>query len=94
MVCTCTRVVVMVGGVACDGRIKKGPANHWDLMVVALLNAVLAYFGLPLVHGALPHVEDLVYQGFSLSLSLIQVDVVFYGLDSRMSTRSLYSLYG
>jgi len=42
-------------------------------MVVALLNAVLAYFGLPLVHGVLPHsplhvramadVEDRVSQG-------------------------------
>jgi len=58
--------------VACV-RIKKGPAYHWDLMVVALLNAVLAYFGLPMVHGALPHsplhvramadVEDRVCQG-------------------------------
>ena len=41
---------------------KKGPAYHWDLMVVdlmvvAVLNAVLAYFGLPMVHGALPHSE-------------------------------------
>jgi solute carrier family 4 (sodium borate transporter), member 11 len=42
-------------------------------MVVAILNAVLAVFGLPLVHGALPHsplhvramadVEDRVCQG-------------------------------
>ena len=42
-------------------------------MVVALLNAILAYFGLPLVHGVLPHsplhvramadVEDRVSQG-------------------------------
>ena len=54
-------------------RMKKGPAYHWDLMVVAILNAVLAYFGLPMVHGALPHsplhvramadVEDRVCQG-------------------------------
>lgn len=54
-------------------RMKKGPAYHWDLMVVAILNAVLAYFGLPMVHGALPHsplhvramadVEDRVSQG-------------------------------
>jgi len=46
---------VVVAGDAFGGRIKKGPAYHWDLMVVALLNAVLAYFGLPMVHGALPH---------------------------------------
>jgi len=54
-------------------RLKKGPAYHWDMMVVALLNAILAYFGLPLVHGVLPHsplhvramadVEDRVSQG-------------------------------
>ena len=52
---------------------KKGPAYHWDLMIVAILNGVLAFFGLPLLHGALPHsplhvramadVEDRVYQG-------------------------------
>jgi len=43
------------------------------MMVVAVLNGILAYFGLPLVHGALPHsplhvramadVEDRVSQG-------------------------------
>ena len=54
-------------------RMKKGPAYHWDLMIVAILNGVLAFFGLPLLHGALPHsplhvramadVEDRVYQG-------------------------------
>ena len=64
---------MVVAGDAFGGRIKKGPAYHWDLMVVALLNAVLAYFGLPMVHGALPHsplhvramadVEDRVCQG-------------------------------
>ena len=57
----------------CDKRMKKGPAHHWDLMIVAVLNAVLAVFGLPMVHGALPHsplhvramadVEDRVLQG-------------------------------
>lgn len=56
-----------------DNRMKKGPAYHWDLMIIALLNAFLSYFGLPMVHGALPHsplhvramadVEDRVYQG-------------------------------
>jgi len=61
------------GDVTLFARMKKGPAYHWDLVVVALLNAVLAYFGLPMVHGALPHsplhvramadVEDRVCQG-------------------------------
>jgi len=54
-------------------RLKKGPAYHWDMMIVALVNGILAFFGLPLVHGALPHsplhvramadVEDRVSQG-------------------------------
>ncbi|XP_063691988.1 solute carrier family 4 member 11-like isoform X3 [Bolinopsis microptera] len=38
-----------------SNRLKKGPAYHWDLMAVAVINVVLALFGLPLVHGALPH---------------------------------------
>jgi solute carrier family 4 (sodium borate transporter), member 11 len=52
---------------------KKGPAYHWDLMIVGVLNGVLSFFGLPLLYGALPHsplhvramadVEDRVYQG-------------------------------
>ncbi|ESN99082.1 hypothetical protein HELRODRAFT_107158 [Helobdella robusta] len=56
-----------------DNRLKKGSAYHWDLMIIGLLNAFLSFFGLPLVHGALPHsplhvramadVEDRVYQG-------------------------------
>lgn len=56
-----------------ENRLKKGSAYHWDLLTVALLNAVLSYFGLPLLHGALPHsplhvramadVEDRVDQG-------------------------------
>jgi len=33
---------------------KKGPAYHWDLMIIAILNGVLAFFGLPLLHGAPP----------------------------------------
>jgi len=71
--------------VACV-RIKKGPAYHWDLMVVALLNAVLAYFGLPMVHGALPHsplhvramadVEDRVSQGH-VYLKLEQLNFLY-----------------
>nr|AKN21413.1 slc4a-8 [Schmidtea mediterranea] len=36
-------------------KLKKGSSYHWDLLVVALINAGLSVFGLPLVHGALPH---------------------------------------
>ena len=54
-------------------RLKKGPAYHWDLMIVSLINGLLSCGGLPMVHGALPHsplhvramadVEDHVEQG-------------------------------
>ncbi|ESO01913.1 hypothetical protein HELRODRAFT_65855 [Helobdella robusta] len=56
-----------------DNRLKKGPAYHWDLVVIAIINAILSFLGLPMVHGALPHSplhvramadkEDRVYQG-------------------------------
>jgi len=36
-------------------RLKKGPAYHLDLFMVALLNAFLSMFGLPWMHGAVPH---------------------------------------
>ncbi|XP_070563851.1 solute carrier family 4 member 11-like isoform X2 [Ptychodera flava] len=36
-------------------KLKKGPAYHLDLFVVALLNLFLSIFGLPWVHAALPH---------------------------------------
>ncbi|ELT93973.1 hypothetical protein CAPTEDRAFT_160698 [Capitella teleta] len=56
-----------------DNRMKKGSAYHWDLMIVSLINGMLTFFGLPMIHGALPHsplhvramadVEDRVDQG-------------------------------
>ena len=36
-------------------RLKKGSAYHWDLLIVAIINLVLSLFGLPWVHGTLPH---------------------------------------
>lgn len=36
-------------------RLQKGPAYHYDLMIIAVINAVLSIFNLPWVHGALPH---------------------------------------
>lgn len=36
-------------------RLRKGPAYHLDLLVIALINAVLSVAGLPWIHGALPH---------------------------------------
>uniref|UniRef100_A0A0P5ZXE0 Sodium bicarbonate transporter protein 11 n=1 Tax=Daphnia magna TaxID=35525 RepID=A0A0P5ZXE0_9CRUS len=36
-------------------KLKKGPAYHWDLFVVALVTAFLSVFGLPWMHATLPH---------------------------------------
>ncbi|CAL8102420.1 unnamed protein product [Calicophoron daubneyi] len=36
-------------------RLRKGPANHWDLLVVSLINIFFSSFCLPWMHAALPH---------------------------------------
>ncbi|XP_071799371.1 solute carrier family 4 member 11-like isoform X4 [Asterias amurensis] len=38
-----------------SNKLKKGSAYHLDLMVVAIMNCILTMFGLPWIHGALPH---------------------------------------
>ncbi|KAI6224190.1 HCO3-cotransp domain-containing protein [Aphelenchoides besseyi] len=38
-----------------QNKLKKGSAQHLDMLVVALLNCVLSVGGLPWMHGALPH---------------------------------------
>ncbi|TPP55866.1 Sodium bicarbonate transporter protein 11, partial [Fasciola gigantica] len=38
-----------------SNKLRKGPANHWDLFVVSSINVVLSAFCLPWVHAALPH---------------------------------------
>ena len=38
-----------------ENKLKKGEAYHWDLLVVAIINTILAVLGLPYVHAALPH---------------------------------------
>ncbi|XP_069127298.1 solute carrier family 4 member 11-like isoform X1 [Argopecten irradians] len=38
-----------------SNKLKKGAAYHWDLFVVAVINAVLSIFTLPWIHAALPH---------------------------------------
>ncbi|KAI6213824.1 HCO3-cotransp domain-containing protein [Aphelenchoides besseyi] len=37
-----------------QNKLQKGPATNWDLLVVAILNAVLSVMSLPWCHGALP----------------------------------------
>jgi len=36
-------------------KLKKGPAYHWDLFVVAVVTAFLSIFGFPWIHACLPH---------------------------------------
>lgn len=36
-------------------KLRKGPAYHLDLLVVALMNGFLSIFGLPWMHACLPH---------------------------------------
>ncbi|XP_064477562.1 solute carrier family 4 member 11-like isoform X2 [Ornithodoros turicata] len=36
-------------------KLKKGAAYHLDLLVVGILNGALSLFGLPWMHGVLPH---------------------------------------
>ncbi|XP_078490164.1 solute carrier family 4 member 11 isoform X3 [Ciona intestinalis] len=38
-----------------QNKLVKGPAYHWDLMVVGFINIFLSVFNLPWVHAALPH---------------------------------------
>jgi len=66
------------------------------MMVVALLNAILAYFGLPLVHGVLPHsplhvramadVEDRVSQGhvYLKSVTFLRENIRFFGRQNKL----------
>ena len=38
-----------------NNKLKKGTAYHLDLMVVGLINIFMSIFGLPWMHGILPH---------------------------------------
>lgn len=49
-----TRARLAASATSCF-RLKKGTAIHLDMLVVAFLNMALSLFGLPWMHGALPH---------------------------------------
>ena len=38
-----------------SNKLKKGFCYHYDMMVSGLINAIMSIFGLPFVHGCLPH---------------------------------------
>ncbi|CAI4225674.1 unnamed protein product [Auanema sp. JU1783] len=37
-----------------QNNLKKGSSYHWDLIIVAVINILLSFIGLPWMHGALP----------------------------------------
>lgn len=38
-----------------ENKLQKGSAYHWDLLAMGLLNGVTSLYGLPFMHGILPH---------------------------------------
>ena len=77
-------------------RLKKGPAYHWDLFVVALVTAFLSLFGLPWMHATLPHsplhvrgladVEERVDQGHVYEMYTVQKFFNYLcGVDCNLS---------
>ena len=38
-----------------SNKLQKGPAYHYDMLVTGVINAIMSLFGLPFVHGSLPH---------------------------------------
>ena len=38
-----------------ENQLKKVPGYHYDMLLVALINLILSLFGLPWIHGAIPH---------------------------------------
>ena len=76
---------------------KKGSAYHWDLMIVSIINGGLTFFGLPMVHGALPHsplhvramadMEDRVDQGHVYQKSVSAVITLYHCLLLRMNNK-------
>ncbi|EDO40610.1 predicted protein [Nematostella vectensis] len=78
-------------------RLKKGSAFHLDLLVVAIINGILSAFGLPWIHGALPHsplhvraladVEERVDQGHVF-------DIIVKVRETRLTTLIAHILIG
>ena len=76
-------------------RLKKGPAYHWDLLIVGLLNLPFSFFALPWVHGATPHsplhlkaladVEQHVTNVGTTYTELVHCNVTIFGITSELS---------
>ncbi|CAG0898498.1 unnamed protein product [Cyprideis torosa] len=78
-------------------KLKKGPAYHWDLFVVALFNGILSLLGLPWMHAMIPHsplhakaladVETRVIEGHTQ-------DVIIHVRETRLSSLFCQILIG
>lgn len=83
-------------------RLKKGPAYHWDLFVVALVTAFLSVFGLPWMHATLPHsplhvrgladVEERVDQGHVYEMYVVLASVFSFRSSTRTFRNRLVSV--
>lgn len=38
-----------------SNNLKKGSAPHLDLLAIAIINCILSFYGIPWMHGILPH---------------------------------------
>ncbi|EDO40611.1 predicted protein, partial [Nematostella vectensis] len=94
---SCDIVVVVLCSSTHIQELKKGSAFHLDLLVVAIINGILSAFGLPWIHGALPHsplhvraladVEERVDQGHVF-------DIIVKVRETRLTTLIAHILIG
>ncbi|XP_070540648.1 solute carrier family 4 member 11-like [Ptychodera flava] len=80
-----------------SNKLKKGTAYHWDLFMIATLNFNFALFGLPMVHGKVPHspmhvrslseVEERLDQGYLETVTI-------YVHETRLTTIIAHALMG
>ncbi|XP_070540598.1 solute carrier family 4 member 11-like isoform X2 [Ptychodera flava] len=38
-----------------SNKLQKGTSYHWDLFVLGILNFIMSFFGMPMVHAVVPH---------------------------------------
>ncbi|GFV82975.1 sodium bicarbonate transporter-like protein 11 [Trichonephila clavipes] len=79
-------------------KLKKGPAYHLDLFVVGVVNGFLSLYGLPWMHGVLPHsplhvrsladVEERVEQGHVYEMQPIPQIITYEDVLNERSTSS------
>lgn len=74
-----------------NGKLVKGSAYHWDLIVIGLINAFLGLFGLPFMHAILPqsplHVKALTdYQDVKTDHGKATIQIPIYVQETRLTS--------